>query len=361
MPAMSSLSLYAGEKALAQIQAEGLHSDLFKLMVGASGGPKWFVLYGLDRYLFGEFFAERKDALATLGSSAGAWRLSCLATSNPVRAIDTLADLYSTQRYSAKPTAKEVTEKATTMLHRALGPDGSKELVQNKKIKQHIIADRCRGLLSITGKIGLGLGLALAAGSNLIDRRLLSLYFERVVFNNHDHSCDLTMLRDLSTREVKLTQNNVYDALIASGSIPFVLEGVRNISGSAKGLYLDGGITDYHFDVPFHTIDGLVLYPHFYPRVIPGWFDKHLRWRQVVKSHYDNVLLVVPSGEFVTNLPYGKIPDRADFKKMGYEQRVKYWQNVMRESQRLAEDFSAMVETGKGLENIRLFDPAQSE
>ena len=35
--------------------------EQFKLMLGASGGPKWFVLFGLDRYLFGNFFSNRKN------------------------------------------------------------------------------------------------------------------------------------------------------------------------------------------------------------------------------------------------------------------------------------------------------------
>ncbi|MBL4821240.1 MAG: patatin-like phospholipase family protein [Gammaproteobacteria bacterium] len=360
MPVMSSLSLYAGPKALKKIQAEGLSSKQFKVMAGASGGPKWFVLYGLDRYLFGEFFADREDTLATLGSSAGAWRLSCLGTSDPVGAIDRLAKLYSTEHYSAKPTPKEITDKARDMLHKVLGPDGGRELVENKIIKQHIITDRCRGLLNVNSKIFLGTALALAAASNLINRRLLSLYFERVVFNNHEHPCELAGLKDIRTVDAKLSEENVYDVLIASGSIPLVLEGERNIAGASAGLYLDGGITDYHLDVPFHGSDGLVLYPHFYPRVIPGWFDKHLLWRKVDKRYYDNVLLVVPSRGFVDSLPYKKIPDRKDFEKLEYSQRVGYWQTVLKESQRLADDFAAMVDSGRGLENIKLFDPGQS-
>ena len=76
---MSSLSIYAGPTALQQIRREGLKADQFKVLVGASGGPKWFVLYGLDRYLFGEFCQRREQQLITLGSSAGAWRLCCLA------------------------------------------------------------------------------------------------------------------------------------------------------------------------------------------------------------------------------------------------------------------------------------------
>ena len=355
---MSSLSLYAGSKALRQIQANGLRAEQFKVIAGASGGPKWFVLYGLDRYLFGEFFADRKDGLATLGSSAGAWRLACLATADPVSSIDKLASLYSNEQYSAKPTAEEVTSKARIMLRRVLGPEGGRQLVDNPRIKTHIIADRCRGFLSLNSQALLGAGMALAAVSNLFSRQALRLYFERAVFNNHAHTCELTSLTDIRTLDIKLTERNVYDALIASGSIPFVLEGVRDIEGGPYGLYVDGGITDYHFDVPFHSNEGLVLYPHFYPRIVPGWFDKHLKWRKVVASYYDNVLLVVPSADFVARLPFGKIPDRQDFRKMDYDQRTDYWQTVLQESHRLADDFSRLVESGEGLERIEHFDPA---
>ncbi|MBT8146919.1 MAG: patatin-like phospholipase family protein [Gammaproteobacteria bacterium] len=356
---MSSLSLYAGPRAMQQIQADGLQAEQFKVLAGASGGPKWFVLYGLDRYLFGEYFADREDGLATLGSSAGAWRLACLGTADPVGSIDRLADLYSREQYSAHPTAEEVTSKARVLLRRVLGPDGGRQLVGNHLIKTHIIADRCRGLLSVDSQAALGAGLALAAVSNLLSRRTLRLYFERAVFNNHAHSCELTSLTDINTLDIKLTEQNVYDALIASGSIPFALEGVRDVAGGPKGLYVDGGITDYHFDVPFHSNDGLVLYPHFYPRVVPGWFDKQLKWRKVVSRYYDNVLLVVPSDEFVAGLPFGKIPDRQDFRKLGYQERIEYWQKVLQESHRLAEDFSQLVETAEGLENIQPFNPAR--
>lgn len=36
---------------------------------------------------------------------------------------------------------------------------------------------------------------------------------------------------------------------MASGSIAVVMEGVRNIGGVPEGIYRDGGVTDYHFDI----------------------------------------------------------------------------------------------------------------
>ena len=80
---MKALSLYAGPRAMRQLQANGLQQEQFTVLAGASGGPKWFVLYGLDRFLFGDFFDDREEVLATIGSSAGAWRLACLGTAEP--------------------------------------------------------------------------------------------------------------------------------------------------------------------------------------------------------------------------------------------------------------------------------------
>jgi hypothetical protein len=113
------------------------------------------------------------------------------------------------------------------------------------------------------------------------------------------------------------------------------------------------GITDYHFDMPFHQGDGLVLYPHFYPTVTAGWFDKMLPWRQVNPANFDNVLLLTPTAEFVSRLPFGKIPDRKDFEHFDDATRLAYWQQVLDESERLAEDFADLLEGDRILENMK--------
>ena len=47
------LEIYAGESALKTIKEKGFSPDLFTSFLGASGGPKWFALFGLDKYIFG--------------------------------------------------------------------------------------------------------------------------------------------------------------------------------------------------------------------------------------------------------------------------------------------------------------------
>ena len=41
---------------------------------------------------------------------------------------------------------------------------------------------------------------------------------------------------------------------MASGSIPIVMKRVRNISCAPKGIYRDGGLIDYHFDLMVQSL-----------------------------------------------------------------------------------------------------------
>lgn len=343
---MAALAIHAGERAKARLLDEGFHADLFDALIGASGGPKWFILHGLDQFLFGEFFRSRQRPLYTLGSSAGAWRMCCLATADPVAAIDRLAALYSNERYSAQPTSREVSDQARTMLVRVLGGSGAREIVDNKVFRTHIITDRCRHLRADSSRLKQGAVLAAAAGFNVISRSTLSWFFERTIFSNSPANSPWSSLQDLSSCIVPLSVENVFDAMMASGSIPFVLEGVEGIACAPDGLYWDGGITDYHFDLPFNDIEGLVLYPHFQSAVIPGWFDKKLTWRHASAQHYSNVVLLSPSAEFVAGLPDGKLSDRSDFSRLGFAERVQVFRKVLEQGQVLADELRRLIENG---------------
>ncbi|NKB33992.1 MAG: patatin-like phospholipase family protein [Pseudomonadales bacterium] len=350
---MASLAIYAGPAALRKLQRDGFQQEHFKVLVGASGGPKWFVLAGLDRYLFGEFFGERRSELYTVGSSVGAWRMCCLATGDAVGSVERLAYWYSHEKYSANPSVKEITDSARTMLGKVLGESGADEIASNKVFRTHIVADRCKGIGSAQTKLLQMLHLGASAALNTLSRRSLSLFFERTLFTNMDQDPPWSSLEDISSAIAPLKSSNLMDIMIASGSIPFVLEGVSNIDGAKKGHYWDGGITDYHFDWKFYPGEELVLYPHFSAQIIPGWFDKHLGWRRVKEDYLDNVVLLAPSKEFVLSLPGQKIPDRGDFQQYDYASRVKLWQEVIDRSEEIAEDFRDLVEKGIGLDCIQ--------
>ncbi len=89
-----ALSVYLGKEAAREIAGAGWSPDLFSLLLGASGGPKWFILGHLDRVLFGDFLQGGQRPLSTLGSSIGSWRHACLAMRDPAAAVQRLEEGY---------------------------------------------------------------------------------------------------------------------------------------------------------------------------------------------------------------------------------------------------------------------------
>jgi hypothetical protein len=350
---MQVLDIYAGKNALARIKKEGFSPDSFDYMLGASGGPKWFVLAGLDRYIFPEFFAGRTRPLNIIGSSAGAFRFACFAQQDPLSAINRLAERYSHTVYSDKPTAKEITEKGMALLNYVLGKNGCEEIINNPVIKVHFIVAKCKGLTQFEAKPLQMTGLIASASANVLKRKWLEKFYQRYLFSSPDSDLKVNDPNNMASYSVPLTAKNLPQALMASGSIPIVIEGVKNIAGAPSGTYRDGGIIDYHFDLTFGPQQGLVLYPHFYSKPIPGWFDKSLKKRLPHASSYDDVVMLVPSDEFVASLPYGKIPDRKDFETMPAAQRIEYWQAVILQSNSLGQAFKDMYNNQKIVEHIK--------
>ncbi|MEL0068917.1 MAG: patatin-like phospholipase family protein [Gammaproteobacteria bacterium] len=300
-------------------------------------------MYELDKYIFGEFFKHRSTPMDIMGSSAGAFRTACFCQSDPVAAVDRLAKNYSETVYSDEVDRYEITEKALELLDAFLAESGITEIINNPRFKAHFLVAKCSGFVASEHKMIQGLGLAKSYLNNRLSRRNLTKQYERYIYQTDGSNLVFDDPDNIPTQQISLTEDNLRDALLASGSIPMVMAGIKDIAGSPEGLYRDGGIIDYHFDLKFKT-DGLVLYPHFNSHPKAGWFDKKLK-RPVRAANYDNVVLLCPSEKFIANLPYQKIPDRTDFSTMDANQRMTYWKQVLAETQRLADDFAQIIET----------------
>lgn len=348
----TSLTLLAGPDALKWIREKGLRADDIDVLPGASGGPKWLVLAGLDRVLFGEFFQRRTRPLHLIGSSIGSWRLSCLAQSNPVAALERMEAAYVEQRYPPRPPPSLVSTTSSRILDSMLGPEGVEQILSHPWARLHVVTALCRGLSAVEHPRIQMLGLALAAMTNLVSRSTLGFHMERVIFHSAGDTSPFAGLKDLPSVHVPLTRENLRPALLASGSIPMVLSGVR-IPGTRPGVYRDGGIIDYHLDLDFGPGEGLVLYPHFYPYVVPGWFDKSLRWRRAKPLNFRRALILAPSPEFVASLPSGRIPDRDDFVRLSDDERLRAWRQVLSEGRRLGDEFWELLSTGRLAEHVR--------
>lgn len=349
-----ALQILAGRRALETLRERGLHADDIGIVAGASGGPKWLVLAGLDRVLFGGFLtAPRERPLHLIGSSVGSWRMACLAQRDPVAAIERFETAYiEQQRYSPRPSPREVSAVGNRLLDALLGPDGADQILQNETRRLHVVTVRARGLAASERRLPQLASFGFAALANMISRRTLAWQFERVIFDNAGDDSPFRHFDDFPTRHVPLTGENLRPALMASGSIPMVLEGVR-IPGARRGVYRDGGVIDYHLDIDYGRGAGLVLYPHFYPHIVPGWFDKPLPWRTPSPRNFDRVVLLAPTDAFVASLPGGRIPDRKDFHRYDEAERVRLWRRVVDASRRLGEAFAELNATGRWAEHVR--------
>jgi hypothetical protein len=344
MTRSSPLTILAGPDALSELRDGGLSASRVRVLVGASGGPKWLVLRGLDQVLFPWLLAGAAAPVHAVASSIGSWRFACLCAKEPLAALDRFEHAYvEEQRYERKPTAEEVSAEGERILTSLLGPDGVAPLVEHRSIRLHVVTARFRHLGALEGRTQL-LGLGLAASLNVLARRALAASVERVVFDAGGDPGPFAPWLDLPTAHVPLGTANARQALAASAAIPAVMAGVRDPEGAPPGVYRDGGVADYHFGVEVDPTEGIALYPHFYTHLVPGYFDKSLGWRRT--RGLRRTVLVAPSAAFVASLPGGKIPDRTDFMRMSTRDRLRAWHTVVLRSRELGDTFGELVASG---------------
>ncbi|MCH1460159.1 MAG: patatin-like phospholipase family protein, partial [Luminiphilus sp.] len=322
----------------------GWHADLIDGLIGASGGPKWLILGRMDRVLIADLLAGRSRPLDAVGSSIGSWRHAAMAQPDPVEAYDRFEKAYLAQSYrSAKPSVPEITQVALWLMNSLLGEQGGHSVATHPWLRSHIVTARGKGLNAQRPGKRLIAGMGIAALGNAVSRRTLPASFQRVVFAPEQASPLRPLLDGFDTQYVGLSEANVFHALMASGAIPYVFEGVYEIEGAGKGAFWDGGIIDYHFDLQRLPRDEVWLYPHFSNRTTVGWFDKFLPWRADQQVSVDQLIMICPTDEFIASLPFGKIPDRRDFGNIPESVREPYWQTCVDESQRLADEFSELI------------------
>jgi predicted acylesterase/phospholipase RssA len=364
MALQSALTIRAGARAREAIAREGLQPGAVALVPGAAGGPKGLGIAGLDRLLFGEWLPSAPRVRHLVGASIGAWRFAAAACRDPVARLADFAEAYTRQCYPARPSRRLVTECAREMLS-GLFQGREAEILASPGWRLHVLTVRGKGPLGRDSSFHTPFGFGMAAMANALGRRHLARFLDRTLFHDPRERPPFAIVGEATapgeaairfdafhTHMVTLDERNLGDALLASASIPLVLEGIPDISAAPPGVYWDGGIIDYHLHLPYHHAAGLVLYPHFTDCIVPGWLDKGFPWRRARGAWLDNVVLVAPSPAYLAALPHGKLPDRRDFARFAGddEGRMAYWRRAIAESGRLAEEF---------LEFARRPDPAR--
>jgi hypothetical protein len=346
---MKALQIHAGPRARAQLRERGLAPADVRVVPAAAGGPKGLALNPLDRFLFGHWLKEAPQTLHLMGASIGAWRMACACRPDADAALAQLAEDYIAQAYPHEPgkppKACDVTRVFGATIDSRLGVRAA-ELLAHPTRRLHVVTSRGRHLMRREGRLRTPLGYLGAFATNLLSRRAMGGWLERVMFSDPREGLPFA-LHDYRTKQVALATGNLGAAVLASCSIPFWLDAVHDIPGAPRGAYWDGGITDYHLHLDYAQMtEGLVLYPHFQASVVPGWLDKALKHRHAATARLSNVVLLAPNPEWVKAvMPNRKLPDRGDFKAYGerVDERRRDWARAVAESQRLADEFAEAV------------------
>jgi hypothetical protein len=366
---MKALSIHAGPRALAALREHGLRPRDVRIIPAAAGGPKGLVLNPLDRFIFGDWLAASRHSVHLLGASIGAWRMATACLKEPAPAFVQMAHDYIHQDYEHRPgkapAIQHVSEVFGAKLQQRFGGREA-EVLGHPRFRLHVFTSRGLHLLRREGRVRTPLGYLGAFAANAVSRKAMGGWLERVVFSDPREPLPL-YLHGYRTHSAALSAANLRLSLLASCSIPFLLSAVNDIPGAPTGAYWDGGITDYHLHLNYAGLHaeapaepsvpsvpsasngaGLVLYPHFQRTVIPGWLDKTLKHRHRATAHLDNVVLLSPTPEWIASLPNAKLPDREDFKRYNDDTpaRVAVWSRVVRESERLRDEFARWLERG---------------
>ncbi|WP_321495754.1 patatin-like phospholipase family protein [uncultured Desulfobacter sp.] len=354
-----NLTILAGPTAYRHIKENGLSPDDIDAMLGASGAAKWLGISGLDSAIFSQWFSGRTRALHLFGTSIGAWKFAAAAQANCKEAFDRLRHAYSHQHYKGSISAVQISRETRRIMDAFLTPQAIDEILNHPWIRIGFSAVRCKGFIGSHHGLVQAMGVGQAFALNAISRKLQRMCFERVLFHHPQYDTGILEENNFPTTTIPLDRTNFAKALLASGSIPMVMEGVTHIAGAPGGTYRDGGLIDYH---PAFSLNpeqtGFILYPHFYTHLTPGWFDKKLTKRRLKGKAVDRTILLAPSPRFVSTLPFGRIPDRQDFVRlMGRDnERIQAWTKAADMCRILGDEFMEATQNGSIRNKVKKFE-----
>jgi hypothetical protein len=356
--ATDSIRIKAGKRVCELIQDGAFHFDRLSTYFAPATGPRWLAATGFDLALMKSDLLGRLRPVTLIGASAGAWRFAAWTQPEPEKSYRALMDAYINTSYKRMETPATILQSMRNIINAYLEDDALPFALANKKYRLAIITARAKHLVSSETKWVQQMGLGMCFLLNAINRSYLYHFAERVVFYNGPKPPHFCLRSDFQGRYISLTEINFKHVVMASGAIPVVIAGVRNIYGAPTGIYRDGGLIDYHLTHPYAAkADDITLFFNHQERIIPGWLDKKLSYRHPPDHILDNVLMVYPSEEFVARLPGGKVPDRDDFTTFIDDPatRIENWRHAVQMAESLGEQFLELVESGKIRHMIKSF------
>jgi len=340
----------AGKNAFALIREKGFDFNRVKTYVGPAVGPRWLIASGFDLTLIEKGLLGNDYPALLTGASAGAFRLAAWLQPEPAKSYRKLVDAYVNAEYKRTDGPRQVLGEMEKVINSYLETDALSFALTHKKYRLAIVTARARNLAASETSWVQKLGLGLAFASNAISASLLRLFYEQVVFYYSPIPPKFCLAKEFRGKAVPLNTANFKSAVLASGTIPLVIGGIRNIYGAPNGVYRDGGMFQYHFNQHYPSEpDDLILFFHHQESLVPGWLDKKLKYRRVPDGYLENAVMVFPTNEFISRLPEGKVPDRDDLTQLIDKPDVRKmrWRKAIELSAGLGEQFLELVESGR--------------
>jgi hypothetical protein len=347
---MEYIRIRAGRRAYELIRDGGFNLDRIGTYFGPAGGPRWLVASGFDLTLLQGGLLGKAYPVWLVGASAGAWRFAAWLQPEAPKSYRALIEAYIGATYGRKETPEKILQSLTDIINSYIEDDALPFAFAGKKYRLAVITSRVGNLLASSHPWVQKAGFSLCFLANALHPSLLSRFAERVVFFCGPKPPDFCHRKEFRGSCIALSEVNFKSAVIASGAIPILVAGVKDIFGAPYGVYVDGGLTDYHINQDYATRGGgMVLFFHHQERIVPGWLDKRLKKRRPPTEALDSVIMVYPSADFVAALPGGRIPDRSDFATFVDDpaQRIANWRRTVALSAPLGEEFLELIASGR--------------
>jgi hypothetical protein len=347
---MTSICIRAGKRAYEIIRDGGFHFDRVTTYFGPATGPRWLIASGFDLTLLKSDLLGRSRSIHLVGSSAGAMRFAAWLQPEPEKSYRTLMENYIGMTYTRNDTPATVLKSLVNLANTYIEDDALSFALANKKYRLAVITARARNLVASELKWVQHIGLGICFLFNAINRSYIHDFAERVVFYNGPTPPHFCLLTDYRGRYIRLNEINFKYAVMASGAIPLVVAGIKDIYGAPSGIYRDGGLIDYHMTHNYaRTNEDIILFFNHQERIIPGWLDKKLSYRRPKEDILNNVVMIYPTDTFIAGLPGGKVPERDDFATFidNPSTRIKNWWRAVEIAQPLGEEFLELVESNK--------------
>jgi hypothetical protein len=347
---MSDLSIKAGSKAYQIIKDGGFNFNRIATYVAPAGGPRWLAASGFDIALMENDVLGLSRPVLLSGTSSGAWRLAAWLQPEPLKSYRNFVEAYlKMSSYQRSDTPGSLLESMGRVIDDYIEDDAIPFALANRKYRLAVTTARAKHLAASETDWIQRLGLGLAWLSNAVSPAYLRLFFERVVFFYGALAPRFCLKPGFRGKAIPLSAINFKAAVLASGAIPIVIAGLRDIYGAPRGIYRDGGVFDYHLNHEYAKDEEVTLFFNYGERVVPGWLDKKLKSRRPPAQILKNVLMVYPASDFAARLPGGKVPDREDF--ITYiddpETRMMNWRRAVELCAPLGEQFLETAASGR--------------